>query len=793
MRAQSQSAHPSGVRSGRAGFIDTRMSGRENRSVFKQEVDRRSRLSPQLQRAVRARNGVPKPYDPALLRDTAGHSVAQAYIDTLAQDVAGARWRLVPRDEEAEVSEEEIAEAERTLQSIHPEKSFRDILEQLTRNLLELGDAALIKHYFENSDELAEAVPMDSARMFKRVDAHGLTQGYLQASFTNLEMVDDGLDTEEVVWLEWASRTDHVYGHGPVEKGLDVILLLEELSEKEKKDLMEGMPPGIVSAREDADNPLPVDEYETVKEQFEMAEGERHRVVVSRGEWDYTDFSGNYQELQILDREKFWIHVLGAVMKVNPPYAGFDFQEGNKAQNEAQAEAFRQRGFRQTLRQIEEGLTRQLVLPDLHEDLRFEFEREQTVAERTENAEMLERAAQAAEAWAQNGRNVTVHGDGTITIEDGEVTPEDVETEDAGGGGGGGGGGLFASTDKGQRTAKAVPLEIPMGEDPVPEDALDEWREFLEAIEMEGGMVMDAESGRTFPGEELAPSGALSVFGVAPETLQQVLGMFENVSYEVEDLQERPVPEAMSEVPETPASTETLGLSKSQITKMDDLLLEAYEEQIQPESIEEIEKRSWSGDYDVPGYVKEAIEFAIDEANAVFSDIDSVPDETVERLEGLLKDELTGGDWSLSSIMDSAKQMWPAVDEDDLEVVVRTETASTLNTAREKGYEERPESGRFSFKWVGPQDERTTDACEELKERTNPDHGGTPMSLPDLKREMREVANEHFPTLQFRDDGVIHPNERHTWVRHVEAGGSPPDPEDVITDEERERRQRELS
>lgn len=756
--------------------VDTTRSGKSmfsQQSVFKQEVDRRATTSPQVSRSVRANGGVTKPYDPALLRDVADSGPAQAYIDTLAQDVASARWSLVARDEDTELENEDRAELERKLESIHPEKSLRDILEQTARNLLELGDAAWVKHYFENSDELAEVVPVDSARIFKRVDNHGLTEAYLQTEYSTMDM-GETLDVSEVVWFEWASRTDHVYGHGPVEKGLETLLLLDELQQKEKKDLEEGMPPGIVSAAEDADNPLPPDEFDTVKEEFELHEGERHRLLVTRGEWDFTDFSGNYQELQILDRNKFWIHVLGAVMKVNPPYAGFDFQEGNKAQNESQKEAYAQRGFRQTLRQVEEAITRQLVHEDLTEELDFKFEREQTVAERKEHATLLEQAANAAEAWASNGRTVTVNDDGQISVEPGEVTPDDVETPDTGGG-------IFGSVDK--DVQKTVPLSAPAGNTPVGDDAMGEWRKFLADIESEGGMVMDPESERTYPGDELAPTGNVVVFGVEPERLRSLMEAYPGVQYNVEEPTSRDPPEAEAVEPgtgegmgpeEPPAG---LDLTEDEVLRMDEILEGAYKSQIWPESVDDIEKRAWSGDQSVPDYVLEQISMAIDRG-AVFSDFETLPARVVDEVQSLLKDNLTQPQgWSLDSVVDDFTEVFPGVPEEQLETVARTETASVLNTAREDGYQSREESGRFRFKWVGPSDNRTTDACTALKERTNPDHGGTPVSLTDLKRMEQEVHAEHFSNLEFRTH-TIHPNERHTFVRVVE---DPLDEEGALT------------
>ena len=760
----SQETVPSGQRggvsaggsTGRSGetLVDTTMPGHKpahRRTVFKQDVDRTNTLSPGVNRAVQDAGGVPKPYDPAQLRDVAGNDVVQAYIDTLAQDVASAKWQLKLRDEDANISEEDITAHKRTLEDLHPEKSFRDILEQTTRNLLELGDAAWVKHYFSNGDGLAEAVPVDSARMFKSVDSHGLTEAYLQAKLSE-RSINEEFEPGEIVWFEWSSRTDHVYGHGPVEKGHNTIRLLNELSQKEEKDLREGMPPGIVSAAEDPDNPLPMDEFETVKEEFTMHEGERHRVLVSRGDWDYTDFSGNYQELQVLERNKFWIHVLGAVFKCNAPYAGFDFQEGNKAQNQSQKEAYAQRGFRQTLRQVEEALTRQLVHEDLSEDLIFEFEREQTVNERKEHAEYLEQAASAAQEWARNGKTVSITEDGMIDVEPGEVTPDDIPNE-----GGGGGGGILASVDK-DGVQKGLSLTTPTGEDPVPEDAVESWRRFLADVESLGGMVENPESGNVHPGESIVPAGRVVMYGVDAEDANNLLAAYPSLNYSLEQAEERPQTE----------TEQRLQLSVDEVEKADEVLLSAYESQIMPESVADIEKAAWGGDESVPDYVIEQIRMAIDKG-AVFDGIKSIPEKARRELESLLEDKLTQPQgWSLDSLVGDAQDLFPGVDEDQLEVVMRTETASILNEAREEGYQSREESGRYKFKWVGPSDKRTTDACTELKEKTNPDHGGTPVSLPDLKRLEREVHAKHFGNLEYREH-ALHPNERHTFVRVVDA------------------------
>jgi hypothetical protein len=110
--------------------------------------------------------------------------------------------------------------------------------------------------------------------------------------------------------------------------------------------------------------------------------------------------------------------------------------------------------------------------------------------------------------------------------------------------------------------------------------------------------------------------------------------------------------------------------------------------------------------------------------------------------------------------------------QDQAETIARTEVASAANTARAEGYEERGQEEGEVFKWVGVFDDgRTTDACKWLLEQTNPKHGGTPVPLDEL-RELIDEAPEHDPEMQ--DDlarpgnYTVHPNERKTFVRHIE-------------------------
>jgi len=215
-------------------------------------------------------------------------------------------------------------------------------------------------------------------------------------------------------------------------------------------------------------------------------------------------------------------------------------------------------------------------------------------------------------------------------------------------------------------------------------------------------------------------------------------------------------------------------LSKEEVETVDEVLFRAHKEQIYPESIEAIEKASFSPS-EVPDYVVDKIREAIKDG-AVFDGIESLSDELTQakdRLEDVLLENLTedgGSGWSLGEIRDDIQETFPNVSKEEAEVVARTETSSVLNTAREKGYEERDDAATLRYIWTGPDDSRTTDACEELKDRTDPrrGEGGDPLTMPELKRAERDVHGKYFPELEFRDH-TVHINERHTFRRWIEG------------------------
>lgn len=169
------------------------------------------------------------------------------------------------------------------------------------------------------------------------------------------------------------------------------------------------------------------------------------------------------------------------------------------------------------------------------------------------------------------------------------------------------------------------------------------------------------------------------------------------------------------------------------------------------------------------------IESVVEES--VWADFESMPEGARDTLVEIFEDNLSQPQgWSLSSLSEDLHQAFN-VPVDDAELVARTETASIMNEAREEGYRDLGVDDAV-FRWIGPADHRTTDACEWMKEVTYngpgdmvAQHGepesidtvGEPVPLDDLIALEREAAARFFPDLDYRKH-VLHPNERHTFV-----------------------------
>lgn len=162
----------------------------------------------------------------------------------------------------------------------------------------------------------------------------------------------------------------------------------------------------------------------------------------------------------------------------------------------------------------------------------------------------------------------------------------------------------------------------------------------------------------------------------------------------------------------------------------------------------------------VPDFVIARLTEAVDDG-ALFSDFETIPGWAAREVEDVMLDSLeTHHGWSVDSIADNLQSMALGLDQDDAERIARTETQALVNAAREEGYREEFDVEAERFRWVGPDDDRTTDTCEAIAAEVGED--GVP--LPELQDTVGRIAREHGHDPR---DWTPHVNCRHTYTRVV--------------------------
>lgn len=100
------------------------------------------------------------------------------------------------------------------------------------------------------------------------------------------------------------------------------------------------------------------------------------------------------------------------------------------------------------------------------------------------------------------------------------------------------------------------------------------------------------------------------------------------------------------------------------------------------------------------------------------------------------------------------------VNKDQAETIVRTEQQALQNSIREFNFNNIEGSEDFVYKWIGPQDARTTEICEEIKDVTQKG-----VSLARLKQIVKSVAKKF--DIENPRDLTPHPNCRHTFIKVI--------------------------
>jgi predicted Zn-ribbon and HTH transcriptional regulator len=205
----------------------------------------------------------------------------------------------------------------------------------------------------------------------------------------------------------------------------------------------------------------------------------------------------------------------------------------------------------------------------------------------------------------------------------------------------------------------------------------------------------------------------------------------------------------------TPADAEQLADTVSRLEAMTTGLL--FGEPVSQKGAPVYQRRA-----DVPQNVQNRINQAVREHD--FSTSDAV---SQRALEDVIEPSLTQPQgWSIDSIVNRLYREGD-VERDKARVVARDHVSQILNKAREDAVATLAENveEQVLHYWDGPDDENVTEMCEWLKGETNPEYGGDPVPMQELKRLQREAVDRFSdadPDSKYVTDHHLHPQERHT-------------------------------
>lgn len=199
-----------------------------------------------------------------------------------------------------------------------------------------------------------------------------------------------------------------------------------------------------------------------------------------------------------------------------------------------------------------------------------------------------------------------------------------------------------------------------------------------------------------------------------------------------------------------------------------DLLDDAFRHLLWTPSDADAEQQArafWSEHEDVPSNVERHIRTAVAKTDLTMADGVSA-----STLQPFFTEKLTQPQgWSLDSLTDGLARDHD-LDRTYARTVAESGVARILNQAKLDALAEleAETDQQVLYYWRGPSDSDTTDGCQQLKELTNPEYGGTPRPLAEFRDLQRQIHNEHFSGLEF-DASALHPHERHTIEATLES------------------------
>jgi len=416
--------------------------------------------------------GVRWDFDPLLLRDlTQGNTWVSMLVESITKEIAKAPWKIV-EDENTEIQKrasknpferkqgtpagEEAEELRELLRNPHPDHDWTDIVHMTMGDLLEVGSMALPKDFPEEAYQRGENYPIYNEnsgfkpKNLKPSDPITFTKEFRKktgiiSGFWQYELKSSGgkgrrgvadpihYKNEEIIWDDINPRSNRRYGLPPALAVMDILELMDLTISQEKHYFSRGSTPSGMIVFEELDR----EELEDYKQMIESdVKGEPHKMLTvggAGGPVDFKPFSFNFQELQFLEREKWYAKIIASAFQVPVSVVGLKPEKVNYSTFQGERGNFEANTLGPYMQLLERVINKQLVWPHFSKNLRFELEPGMSEERRSKISERV-RANYNADIIT---RNQALRQMGHEEVEDGDKIKSKIVPEAEGGQGGG--------------------------------------------------------------------------------------------------------------------------------------------------------------------------------------------------------------------------------------------------------------------------------------------------------------------------------------------------------------------
>jgi len=326
--------------------------------------------------------------DYAELEEYENNIIIRMIITHIIDSVTQTDFKVVPTDEEDEVSDEvqsQIDEATKFFEAKKWMESWHNTLRRMLPDLLLYDCGVLIKVFGKecyeedgllkenNTTPPLELQSRDGRSFLADCDQFGRISKWYQYSFMNIQSRPIPFAADEIVYIMGRPQSRSVYGIAALTIVKDVVDYLTSSISANRAFWEKGF---FIGGQVDHPDIVDPDELKAraqmYKEQLQGSEN-YNTWLVTAGGTKVTPLQFTNQQNQWLEASEYFQKLVFALFKISPSQLGFT-EQTNRATAIVQSENYKQEGVRTVLTLLENYINRHIVWQYFGEDIEFKFD-----------------------------------------------------------------------------------------------------------------------------------------------------------------------------------------------------------------------------------------------------------------------------------------------------------------------------------------------------------------------------------------------------------------------------------